>query len=293
MYNVLEVTGLVKNYNNFRLEGITFNIQRGYIMGYIGPNGAGKTTTINLILGILNPDGGQIRLFGEDVETSPASLKERVGFVIGETAFYEFLSAKEMAGIIARFYKRWDWKAFDRYMKIFELDKNQKIESYSKGMKIKYMLACALSHNAELLLLDEPTSGLDPVFRSELMDIFQEIISDGEKSILFSTHITSDLDNIADYVTFINNGSIVFSDDKDSVLSRFSIVKGGRDQRENVMRTDKIVGILNSEVGFSALTNDREWFLRNPEKGVVLEKASLEDIMVHYVRGNKNAGLAV
>lgn len=293
MNNALEVTGLTKSYKNFKLDRVTFNIQRGYIMGYIGPNGAGKTTTINLILGVLKPDGGQIRLFGEEMDDRSTSLKERVGFVIGETAFYEFLSAQEMAGIISRFYKRWDWKTFDRYMKIFELDKKQKIESYSKGMKIKYMLACALSHNAELLLLDEPTSGLDPVFRSELMDIFQQIISDGEKTILFSTHITSDLDKIADYVTFVNNGSIVFSEDKDSVLSRFAILKGGGNQRENVLHTEKVMGILSSEVGFSALVSDRDWFLRNPVKGTVLEKASLEDIMVHYVRGNKHAGLAV
>lgn len=293
MDNALEVTGLVKSYDNFKLDGVTFNIERGYIMGYIGPNGAGKTTTINMILGILKPDAGQIKLFGRELDEGSTPLKERIGFVIGETAFYEFLGAQDMAGIVARFYKNWDWKAFDRYMNLFGLDKKQKIESYSKGMKVKYMLACALSHNAELLLLDEPTSGLDPVFRSELMDIFQEIISDGEKTILFSTHITSDLDNIADYVTFINDGSIIFSEDKDSVMSRFAIVKGGRDQRENVLHTGKVMGLLKSEVGFTALVDSREWFLRNPIKGTVLEKASLEDIMVHYVRGNKHASLAV
>lgn len=293
MDNALEVTGLVKNYENFKLDRVTFNIEPGYIMGYIGPNGAGKTTTINMILGILKPDGGQIKLFGKELNEGSTSLKERIGFVIGETAFYEFLGAQDMAGIVARFYKNWDWKAFDRYMNMFGLDKKQKIESYSKGMKVKYMLACALSHNAELLVLDEPTSGLDPVFRSELMDIFQEIISDGQRTILFSTHITSDLDNIADYVTFINNGSIIFSEDKDSVFSRFAIVKGGRDQRENVIQTGRVMGILNSEVGFTALVDNREWFLRNPVKGAVLEKASLEDIMVHYVRGNKHASIAV
>lgn len=293
MDKALEVTGLVKSYDNFKLDGVTFNIEPGYIMGYIGPNGAGKTTTINMILGILKPDDGQVKLFGQELDENSTSLKERIGFVIGETTFYEFLGAQDMAGIVARFYKNWDWKAFDRYMHMFGLNKNQKIDSFSKGMKVKYMLACALSHNAELLVLDEPTSGLDPVFRSELMDIFQDIISDGHRTILFSTHITSDLDNIADYVTFINNGSIIFSEDKDSVLSRFAIIKGGRDQRENVIHTGRAMGILNSEVGFSALVDNREWFLRNPVKGAVLEKASLEDIMVHYVRGNKHASLAV
>jgi ABC-2 type transport system ATP-binding protein len=172
-------------------------------------------------------------------------------------------------------------------MREFDLNPNQKIESFSKGMKVKFMLTCALSHNAELLVLDEPTSGLDPVFRSELMEIFQSIISDGEKTILFSTHITSDLDSIADYVTFINHGNIVFSEDKDSIIYKYAIVKGGNDQREKVLSSGKVKGILNSEVGFSALTDEKDWFSRNFSNKIIIEKASLEDIMIHYVRGNK------
>ena len=174
-------------------------------------------------------------------------------------------------------------------MREFELDPGKKIESYSRGMKVKFALACALSHHAELFILDEPTSGLDPVFRSELMEIFQHIISDGEKTILFSTHITSDLDSIADYITFINQGRIVFSRDKNSILTNFALVKGRKDQREKVLGSGKIKGMLESDVGFSALTDDRSWFLRNAP-GLVIERATLEDIMVHFIRGNKKNG---
>lgn len=258
-------------------------------MGYIGPNGAGKTTTINAILDIIKPDNGKIMLFGKELTSNACEIKQKIGFVIGENAFYEFLNAQDMAGIISRFYKHWDWGVFNRYMREFELDPGKKIESYSRGMKVKFALACALSHHAELFILDEPTSGLDPVFRSELMEIFQHIISDGEKTILFSTHITSDLDSIADYITFINQGRIVFSRDKNSILTNFALVKGRKNQREKVLGSGKIKGMLESDVGFSALTDDRSWFLRNAP-GLVIERATLEDIMVHFIRGNKKNG---
>lgn len=289
MSKVLEVIELEKHYDGFTLDKVSFSIEPGYIMGYIGPNGAGKTTTINAILDIIKPDNGKIMLFGKELASNACEIKQKIGFVIGENAFYEFLNAQDMAGIISRFYKHWDWGVFNRYMREFELDPGKKIESYSRGMKVKFALACALSHHAELFILDEPTSGLDPVFRSELMEIFQYIISDGEKTILFSTHITSDLDSIADYITFINQGRIVFSRDKNSILTNFALVKGRKDQREKVLGSGKIKGMLESDVGFSALTDDRSWFLRNAP-GLVIERATLEDIMVHFIRGNKKNG---
>jgi ABC-2 type transport system ATP-binding protein len=289
MSKVLEVIELEKHYAGFTLDKVSFSIEPGYIMGYIGPNGAGKTTTINAILDIIKPDNGKIMLFGKELTSNACEIKQKIGFVIGENAFYEFLNAQDMAGIISRFYKHWDWGVFNRYMREFELDPGKKIESYSRGMKVKFALACALSHHAELFILDEPTSGLDPVFRSELMEIFQYIISDGEKTILFSTHITSDLDSIADYITFINQGRIVFSRDKNSILTNFALVKGRKDQREKVLGSGKIKGMLESDVGFSALTDDRSWFLRNAP-GLVIERATLEDIMVHFIRGNKKNG---
>lgn len=293
MENVLEIENLEKRYDSFCLDKISFSVRQGYIMGYIGPNGAGKTTTIKAILDIIRVDGGEIRIFGQSLTSSRNSIKQRIGFLMGDNAYYEFLTAGSMANVISKFYTRWDWKVFERMMKEFELNQNQKLEAYSKGMKIKYMLACALSHNAELFILDEPTSGLDPVFRSELMEIFQSLIADGERSILFSTHITSDLESIADYITFINKGRIVFSEEKDAVLDKYVLIKGRKDQRSEIEGSKKVLGILDSNLGFSALTNDREWFQKQFKGNLIIEKATLEDIMIHSVRGNRNDKLAI
>jgi len=284
---ILEVSALEKHYENFSLDKISFDVQKGYIMGYIGPNGAGKTTTIKGILGITPFDGGQIRLFGQPFTDGDVKLKERLGFVFGETAFYEFLTAKDMAKILSKFYTKWDWNLFFQTMKDFDLNINQKIEKYSKGMKIKYMLACAMSHDAELFILDEPTSGLDPVFRSELMEIFQSLIANGNRSILFSTHITTDLESIADYITFINKGKLVFSENKDEILETYGVIKGSKDKRQQVLSSGKTLGILDSNMGFTALTNEKAWFHDQFNQKLVIEKATLEDIMIHTVRGNR------
>ncbi len=284
---ILEVNELEKHYENFSLDKISFDVYKGYIMGYIGPNGAGKTTTIKSILGTTPYDGGQIKLFGQAFTGENVRLKDRLGFVFGETAFYEFLPAKDMAKILSNFYPKWDWDLFSRTMKEFDLDINQKIEAYSKGMKIKYMIACAMSHDAELFILDEPTSGLDPVFRSELMEVFQSLIADGNRSILFSTHITADLESIADYITFINKGKLVFSKNKDEVLETYCVIKGSKDRRQQVISSGRTLGILDSNMGFTALTNEKEWFRNEFNQELVIEKATLEEIMIHTVRGNK------
>ncbi|NCB41413.1 MAG: ABC transporter ATP-binding protein [Clostridia bacterium] len=287
MEKILEVVDLEKKYDNFKLDKISFDVLKGYIMGYIGPNGAGKTTTIKAVLDIIPYDGGHIKLFGQKPAGANQKVKERIGFVLGETAFYEFLSAKDMAQIISKFYTMWDWQIFNRTMKDFDLNPKQKIESYSKGMKVKYMIACAISHDAELFILDEPTSGLDPVFRSELMEVFQALIADGERSILFSTHITSDLESIADYITFINKGKLVFSNEKDIVLDSYSVIKGRKDQRHKILETQKTQGIIDSNMGFTALINQRDWFAQQFGNDLLIERATLEDIMIHTVRGKR------
>lgn len=287
MENILEVVELEKRYDHFALDKVSFDVPKGYIMGYIGPNGAGKTTTIKAILDIIPYDGGQIKFFGQKATESDHKIKERIGFVFGESAFYEFLTARDMAQIISKFYAKWNWQVFDYTMKEFDLNPRQKIEAYSKGMKIKYMIACAISHEAELFILDEPTSGLDPVFRSELMEVFQTLIADGEKSILFSTHITSDLESIADYITFINKGKIIFSNEKDAVLDSYCIIKGKKEQRQKVLETQKTQGIIDSNMGFTALSNQRAWFKQHFSNNLLIEKATLEDIMIHTVRGRK------
>ena len=288
MGNILEVKELKKNFKNFSLKDISFSLPKGYIMGFIGPNGAGKSTTIKLIMNLLKKDGGQIKVFGKDHIQYEREIKNHIGFVYDENYFYEELTLHEMKNIIAPFYKTWDENMFDKYMKFFQLPLNKKIKELSKGMKMKFSLAIALSHNAKLLIMDEPTSGLDPIIRSELLDILQDIIQDGEKSVFFSTHITSDLEKIADYITFIYDGEIILSTTKDDILDNYCVVKGGLDLLDK--DTQKaFVGIRKNNYGFEGLVDSREKAQKLFKENVVIEKPSLEDIMLYIVRGNQYA----
>lgn len=211
MTSILELKNVSKHYQDFSLKNINFSLEKGYIMGFIGPNGAGKSTTIKLIMNLIKKDEGDISIFGLDNEKHNIEIKQRIGFVYDENHFYEELTPNEMKGIIRPFYKKWDEAVFQRYAKDFQLPLNRQIKNLSKGMKMKFSLAVALSHHAELLIMDEPTSGLDPLVRSELLDVLQTLLQDENKSIFFSTHITSDLEKVADYITFIHNGRLVLS----------------------------------------------------------------------------------
>lgn len=283
MDNILEINKLRKNYKDFALKDISFSLQRGYIMGFIGPNGAGKSTTIKLIMNLLKKDGGDIRIFGLDPAKQERKIKNRIGFVYDENYFYEDLTVNEMKSVIAPFYSLWDEGAFKRYVKDFELPVNKKLKELSKGMKMKFSMAIALSHNAELLIMDEPTSGLDPVVRSELMDILSYLIQDENKGIFFSTHITSDLSRVADYITFLNQGEIIFSTAKDEVMEKYGIVKGGKELLD--MDTRKYFsGIRENQFGFEALTPDKNATRKVFGDRVVIEKPTLDDIMVYYTR---------
>lgn len=255
MDNILEIINLGKTYKDFTLHNISFNLPRGYIMGLIGPNGAGKSTTIKLIMNLVKKDSGIIKAFGLDNLKYEKQIKQRIGFVYDANYFYEDLTTTAMKNIISRFYKDWDDKTFNRYMDEFNLPGNKKIKQLSKGMMMKYSLAIALSHNAEFIIMDEPTSGLDPVFRSEMLDILYSIIQDENKAILFSTHITTDLEKIADYITFLNSGRIVFSDTKDNILDSYGIVKGDKNLLQPDIRK-KFVGIRENSYGFEGLTNN-------------------------------------
>lgn len=287
MENILEVKNLNKNYKGFSLKDLNFKLERGYIMGFIGQNGAGKTTTIKLIMNLIRKNSGEIRIFGLDNIKNEKDIKQKIGFVYDETYCYEDLSLVDMKNIIARFYKEWDDNTFNRYMSDFNLPKDKKIKELSKGMKIKYSLAIALSHKAELIVMDEPTSGLDPVFRSELLEILSSIIQDENKSVFFSTHITTDLEKVADYITFINNGKIVFSDSKDSILQKYKIVKGDNSLIDADTKKE-FIGVRQNSFGFDALTEDVPKIQTIFGDEVLFERASLEDIMVYTVRGNRN-----
>lgn len=287
MENILEVNNLNKNYKDFSLKNVSFQLEKGYIMGFIGPNGAGKTSVIKLIMNLIKKESGSIKIFGMDNMKYEKDVKEKIGFVYDETYCYEDLKLIDMKNILARFYKNWDDKAFNKYMLDFNLPKNKKIKELSKGMKIKYSLAIALSHNAEFIIMDEPTSGLDPVFRRELLDILRSVIQDENKSIFFSTHITTDLEEVADYITFINNGSIFFSDTKDNILDKYKVVKGNKSLIDNDTKK-AFIGIKQNAFGFEGLTDNAEKVKEIFGKEVLIERASLEDIMVYTVVGYKD-----
>lgn len=216
MNDILTVNGLNKSYGDFSLKDVTFSLPEGCITGFIGVNGAGKTTTLRSLLGLTNKLSGNIQFFGLDMDKNERQIKDRIGIVLDDGCFYEELSLAEMKGIISSAYTSWSEQDFKRYMDMFSLDLKQKINTLSKGMKMKYALALALSHNAELLIMDEPTSGLDPLIRSQLLKILTEYMGNGGKGVFFSTHITSDLDKIADMLIMIDNGRIVFQEEKDT-----------------------------------------------------------------------------
>lgn len=283
MDKILEVNNLRKEYKYFTLNNISFSLQRGYIMGFIGPNGAGKSTTIKLIMNLIHRNQGTIKIFGLDNIKHEKEIKDRIGFVYDENYYYEELTMDTMKKIVMPFYSKWDDDAFNKYMKDFDLNPKKKIKELSKGMKMKFALAIALSHNAELIIMDEPTSGLDPVFRREILDILYSIIQDESKSIFFSTHITTDLEKIADYITFINEGSIVFSKTKDDIMESYGIVKGGLELLNGSSRKE-FLGIRENAFGFEALTDDQNKVKKLFGDKVVIEKPSLEDIMIYTVR---------
>lgn len=222
---LLEVRHLSKRYPKFSLEDVSFSLREGRIMGLIGKNGAGKSTTLKSILNMVCPDAGEIRMFGEDFRKDEAGLKQQLGVVSGGIDFYPYKKLNQIADVTCRFYKDWDADAYRKYMQLFELDAQKRVNQLSAGMKVKYSIALALSHHAKLLILDEPTSGLDPVAREDLLDLFQALVCDGQRGILFATHITSDLEKCADDVTYIKDGKLLRSCDKTSFLQSFQSLK--------------------------------------------------------------------
>ena len=281
MENVLEIKNISKNYKGFSLKDVSFNIPKGFVMGLIGPNGAGKTTTIKAIMNLINLDSGEIYIFGEDIKKNEISIKDRIGFVYDDCCAFEDFTIRENKKIISKFYSKWDEEKFKYYLEKFELNENKKLKQLSKGQKMRFSLALALSHKAELLILDEPTSGLDPVFRSELLDILFEIIGEEEVSILYSTHITTDLEKLADYITFINNGKIEFSKEKDILLGEYFIVKGALDILNKDLEKE-LIGLRKTRYNFEGLTNNMRKLKELFADKIIFEKATLDDIVVYY-----------
>ncbi|PGE68236.1 ABC transporter ATP-binding protein [Bacillus toyonensis] len=285
MENVVELKNVSKTYKEFSLKNVSFNIKKGLVTGFIGANGAGKSTTIKLIMDLISKDSGEITVFGEDYQKNQISIKERIGFVYDDNIFYEDMTINELKKFIAPAYKKWDESQFQLYIKRFELPIDVKIKKLSKGMKMKASLAFALSHHAEFIIMDEPTSGLDPVFRREILDILYDLMVDQDKTIFFSTHITTDLDRIADYIVFIHNGEIEFEKDIHSISEEYAIIKGDTDLLTLDMK-QKLIGIRETNVGFEALTNDVKQIRTQLGDEVLIEAATLEDIMYYTKKGN-------
>lgn len=280
METILEIKSLSKNYKDFSLDDISFNLKRGYIMGFIGPNGAGKTTTIKLIMNLIKKSSGEIKIFGMDNLLYEKEVKNKIGFVYDDCCFFDNFSLMDNGKIIAEFYEDWSWADFESYLSRFKLNKNQKIKELSKGMKIQFALAIAMSHNAELLIMDEPTSGLDPIFRHEIVNVLQEYIEDGNRSILFSTHIISDIAKMADYITFINKGKMVFSEEKDLLENKYRIVKGGLDILDSVI-VDECIRIKRNKYGFSGLTVNYDKLFDKYGSDIMIDKPNMEEIMIY------------
>ncbi|WP_077622569.1 ABC transporter ATP-binding protein [Sediminibacillus massiliensis] len=284
MENVVELINVSKRFKDFSVKNIDLQVKQGFVTGFIGANGAGKSTTIKMMMNLLKPDAGEVKLFGMDYRTHEKAIKERIGFVYDGNVFFEGLNLKDIKRIVSPAYKSWDDAIFHRYIEQFELPMNKAIKTFSKGMQMKASLAIALSHHAELIIMDEPTAGLDPIFRRELLALLQEIMVDGNRTIFFSTHITTDLDRVADYIAFIQKGELVFNQSIHDIAENYALVKGGRELLDR--DTEKaFVHIHRAPTGFEALTDNMEAVRNTFGNSVVIEPASLEDIMYHLKGG--------
>lgn len=279
--NAVELSGVTKRYEGFKLDNISFDVLKGSIMGFIGQNGAGKTTTIRSLLNITDINSGEIKLLGLDHIKNEAEIKKRMAVVFDELPFHDVFTAADMARIFEGLYPEWDNAVYSAYLDRFKLPLKKKIGQYSKGMKMKLQIACALSHNAELLVMDEATTGLDPVVRDEILHIFMEYLRDGERSILMSSHITGDLEKIADSVTFIDKGRILLSGCKDIILETHGIIKCGKDELEKIDPAD-IISVRTNEYGTEVMVSNRDK-AHYKYPNAVIDPASLDDIMLYYV----------
>lgn len=236
--DMLRVEGLTKHYPAFTLDGISFSVQAGRIMGLIGKNGAGKSTTLKSILRLVHPDAGEIKMFGENYAEHEAACKQSLGVVLGGADYFSHKKLRQITDVTRRFYQHWDTEAYNRYLEMFSLDENKRVKELSTGMKVKYAIALALSHDAKLLIFDEPTSGLDPVARADLLELFRALVKNGERSILYSTHITSDLERCADDITYIKEGKLVCSAEKAAFIRAFD---GLRQPGEDALSLEEIM----------------------------------------------------
>lgn len=282
---MLKVNNLCKKYPNFKLQDVSFEVPEGVIVGFVGQNGAGKTTTLKCIMQSVLPDEGKIEVFGMDIRENETKCKQLISFSSGAFEYYRNKKIQLIADVYKTFYDNWNQSSFEEYVKRFNLDMNKRVKELSAGMKVKFALSLAMSHDAKLFIFDEPTSGLDPIARDELLDVFRDIVDEGDKSILFSTHITSDLDKCADYVLFIRDGQIILNCVKDELLDDHALIKGGTDELTEQL-TSRLVSYKRHQFGYTGLIRRQNI---NSNDTFTTEKPTLDDIMVYYSKENNNA----
>lgn len=284
MKNALEVSHLTKDYGSFKLDDVSFTVPGGTIMGLIGENGAGKSTTIKCILNLVSRDGGEIQVLGLDNLRDEQAVKAQVGVVLDETTFHDVLTAPQVGKILAKLYPNWDMALYQRYLDKFGLAGKKPVKTFSKGMKMKLSLAAAFAARPKLLILDEATSGLDPVVRDEILDEFLDFIQDEDHAILLSSHITSDLEKVADYVTYLHRGKVAVSGAKDELLDTYGRLVCAR---ADLAQVDPalLVGVRTGQFGCEALVRDKHAFVRF-YPGLTVDPVTLEDIMVFTVKGD-------
>ena len=282
----IEIKNLVKRYDdNFQLGELSLDIPTGEIIGLIGENGAGKTTLIKSILDILKTNKGEIKIFGKNLKNNEINIKEDIGVVLDNSFFPEVLNAKDINSVMQSIYRTWDSKLYFDYLANFNIPITSSIKKLSKGMQKKLEIATALAHRPKLLILDEPTSGLDPVVRNEVLDIFLKFIEDDEHTILFSTHITSDLEHIADEIVFINDGKVLLNKSRDDILDNYGILKCSEEEFNKIDKKD-CVAYKKNKYNYEILVSDKEKISKK-YKNMVVDKITLEELMVIMIKGDK------
>ncbi len=279
---ILQVENLTKQYSGFTLDHVSFSVPKGTIMGLIGENGAGKSTTIDGILGLINKDDGTVSFWGQEISSSK-QLKEDIGVVFDDINFYETLTPAKVGKISSAAYKQWDGHLYLDYLKRFQLPVDKEIKTLSKGMKMKLCIAVALSHKPKLLILDEATSGLDPVMRDDILDVFLEFVQDENHSIMMSSHITTDLEKVADYITFIHQGKVIFSKRKDELCHRYGIIRCGDAVFDQIDKKD-VLAYHKDDDQWKVLVTDKEKAKRKYEN-VIVGDATIDEILLLYVKG--------
>ncbi|WP_053982837.1 ABC transporter ATP-binding protein [Niameybacter massiliensis] len=285
--NVIEIEGLKKQLGNFTLDIPNLVIKEGYITGFIGQNGAGKTTTLRLIMGLLTPDKGEIKVFGQSSSQEGEAIRNQIGYVGEPTGYFSEATVEQTRKMIAPFYTSWDNDLFNKYINLFALDRSKKIKELSQGQGKQFALIMALAHRPKLILLDEPTANLDPVVRHQILDLLMEHMQHEEVSTFYSTHITSDLDKASDYIIMLQKGKVVMYEDKEQIDDKYYIVKGSKGLLEKGIQNE-LIGIDQNKFGFQALTTKKQMLENKFGKDLIFEKATLEDMMVYIERGNRS-----